>query len=85
MNYTVVISERARKDIAALSEQMKERVKKAAYALVENPRPHGVKKLQGMDSYRVRVGDYRVIYEIADAVKIVTIERVAHRADAYRN
>ncbi len=81
----MVISKRARKDIAALSEQKKERVKKAVYALAENPRPHGVKKLQGSDGYRIRVGDYRVIYEITDTVKIVTIERVAHRADAYRN
>ena len=54
-------------------------------ALAENPRPQGVKKLGGEgDLYRVRVGDYRIIYQIRERSLIVLIVRVGHRADVYR-
>lgn len=84
MSYSVLISTRAVKDIAALPEQMKERVKEAIASLEKNPRPHGVKKLKGKEGYRIRVGDYRILYGIEDAVKIVAVERVRHRKESYK-
>ena len=53
-------------------------------ALAEDPRPHGWQKLTGEDKYRIRQGDYRVVYTIEDAVVTVTVVRVAHRSDVYR-
>ncbi len=53
--------------------------------LAENPRPDGAKKLKGETGYRIRVGNYRVLYEIDDAAQLVIIYRVKHRRDVYRN
>jgi len=53
--------------------------------LSENPRPKGCKKLKGSDNdYRIRLGNYRIIYTIADYILIVTVIKIAHRKDAYR-
>jgi len=53
--------------------------------LEQNPRPHGCTKLEGSeDEYRVRVGDYRILYVIDDKAKLVTVARVRHRREAYR-
>jgi len=53
--------------------------------LVDDPRPHGVEKMSGeRNAYRIRVGDYRIIYEIHDAVLIVVVVRVGHRRAVYR-
>jgi mRNA interferase RelE/StbE len=53
--------------------------------LADDPRPHGAKKLVGADrTYRIRVGDYRIVYEIGDEVLVVLVIRVAHRREAYR-
>jgi mRNA interferase RelE/StbE len=56
------------------------------FALVHEPRPHGVKKLVGGggNDWRVRVGEYRIVYEIDDSEQTVTVMRVAHRRDVYR-
>jgi mRNA interferase RelE/StbE len=62
----------------------KTRVIAAAIALGENPRPPGCKKLKGREEYRVRVGDYRIIYEIRGDILTVLVVRVAHRSEAYR-
>ncbi|MGH3976378.1 MAG: type II toxin-antitoxin system RelE family toxin, partial [Pseudonocardiaceae bacterium] len=57
----------------------------AIIALTHNPRPVGVKKLVGSRSdWRIRIGEYRIIYEIDDAAKTVTVLQVEHRRDAYR-
>jgi mRNA interferase RelE/StbE len=52
--------------------------------LEENPLPKGVKKLSGIDAYRIRVGDYRILYQINSKKKIIEIIAIAHRKDAYR-
>lgn len=52
--------------------------------LAANPRLHGAEKLSGAEGYRLRVGDYRVLYTINDAAQVVTIYRVKHRREAYR-
>lgn len=85
MPYTVIIKRSALRAISMVPASDALRIERAIEALAENPRPHGVKKLQGPQGlYRIRVGDYRVIYEIADRVLIVTVVRVGHRREVYR-
>jgi mRNA interferase RelE/StbE len=83
--YTVRYSRSAEKDVQRLPAEIVERVQAAVRPLAENPRPRGSKKLKGFQNrYRIRVGDYRVLYEIHDAIVVVLIVQVSHRKDAYR-
>ena len=83
--YSLVIERAAEKDMQRLPEDVHDRVSEAILQLKSNPRPHGSKKLTGMaGSWRIRVGDYRVLYDIADAIRIVRVYRVRHRKDVYR-
>ncbi len=82
--YTVLILRRAQKELARLPGGAYEHVRDAIRALGQNPRPPGCLKLTGRDGWRIRVGDYRVIYEIDDEQKTVTILHVGHRRDVYR-
>jgi mRNA interferase RelE/StbE len=85
MAYQVLMKPRARRDVEKLPDSIRERIAAAIDALADQPRPPGVKKLQGDENlWRVRVGSYRLIYEIHDAQLIVLIVRVADRKDAYR-
>jgi mRNA interferase RelE/StbE len=83
--YKIEISKPAERDLKRLPTALFERIVPEIKALAMNPRPHGCAKLAGSKSdYRIRVGDYRVLYEIADQVRIVRILRVRHRREAYR-
>lgn len=83
--YRVLIERAAEKDLARLSSEMHDRVIAAIQALATNPRPPGCRKLAGSKAdWRIRVGDYRVLYEIADEIRIVRVNRVRHRRDVYR-
>lgn len=85
MSYRLEIKDSARKQIARLSKPDQRRVMVAIADLADVPRPGGVRKIVGADSaYRIRVGDYRIIYEIIDRVLTIYIVRVAHRKDVYR-
>lgn len=85
MAYRVEIKQSAQKEIAALPRRDQRRVVAAIEGLAEEPRPSGVRKLSGEDDrYRIRVGEYRVVYEIADKQLIVWVIRVRHRKDVYR-
>jgi mRNA interferase RelE/StbE len=85
LSYTVGLSKQAQKDLAAFSLDIRVRCAEAIAALAENPRPSGHKKLKGRDNqYRIRVGDYRVIYTIDDGILTVLVVRVAHRRESYR-
>ena len=53
-------------------------------SLATNPRPHGVVKLSGQDAYRLRAGDYRIVYEIHDRILLVVVLDVGHRREVYR-
>jgi len=64
--------------------QTQERVNRAITRLAENPRPPGAKKLITRDGYRIRVGDYRILYHVDDVAKVVIIYRVMSRGDVYR-
>ncbi len=83
--YTIQYARAARKDLEPLPGKVQDRIIEAIDALEDNPRPHGCKKLQGRDDqYRIRIGDYRVIYEIDDKTVTVLIIQISHRKDAYR-
>jgi mRNA interferase RelE/StbE len=84
MLYVVIIENKAQKEFLKLPATYHHLVKKDIDALTANPRPHGVKKLMGSkDAYRVRVGDYRILFTIDDKRKIVTIYRIRNRKEAY--
>lgn len=85
MRYAVEIKPSAVKDLRALPKDVQRRVARKIDGLADNPRPPGVKKLEGLDNvYRLRVGDYRIIYQVQDDRVIVLVLRVRHRKDAYR-
>lgn len=83
--YRVLLERAAEKDLARLSSEIHDRVIVAIQALATNPRPTGCRKLAGgKHDWRIRVGDYRVVYEIADEIRIVRVNRVRHRREVYR-
>jgi mRNA interferase RelE/StbE len=82
--YRVEIRSRAEKDIDALPSALSRRILDSIANLAAEPRLIGVQKLAAAGGYRVRVGDYRIVYEIADDSHTVTITRVRHRRDVYR-
>jgi len=84
MTYRVVTSETAERQFNRLDRQVQKRIRDHIEALSENPRPHGVKKLKGYrDYWRIRVGDYRVIYTIQDDRLLVVVIRIGHRREVY--
>lgn len=84
MKYTVFIERYAQKQILKLDRRAIPIIKSAIAGLADNPRPQGYKKLKGEDAYRIRVGDYRIIYEINDDRIIVIVVSVGHRKDIYK-
>ena len=86
MTYRVLIVPSAQREIADLPTTLRVRVDRRIAALADNPRPHGVVTMKGGGKgyYRVRVGNYRIIYRVKDDLLIVVILRVRHRGEAYR-
>ena len=85
MAYTVIIERGALRDIKRLSSPIRARIDKHILLLADNPRPQGIEKLAGSDcSYRLRVGDYRILYEIHDEILHILVAKVGHRRDVYR-
>jgi mRNA interferase RelE/StbE len=84
MSYRVSLLRRAQKELADLPEEAYVRVRDAAQALAEEPRPSGCKKLKGREGWRIRIGDYRMIYEIDDDQQTILIVHIGHRRDVYR-
>jgi len=75
----------AQRDLDGFSGKLLSRFEETILGLYDEPRPHNAKKLAGSGSgWRIRVGDYRVLYEIYDARKIVKVYRIAHRREVYR-
>ncbi|QSJ14399.1 type II toxin-antitoxin system RelE/ParE family toxin [Nostoc sp. UHCC 0702] len=85
MSYTVIISKSVQKQIDNLPNDVIERVIEKIQNLALEPRPEGIVKLKGSDNeYRIRIGDYRVRYEIDDENQLVQILQCKHRKDVYR-
>jgi len=70
--------------MARLPDQVHDRIVKHLLRLSGQPRPPGSRKLQGMDAYRIRIGDYRVLYEVDDQRLKVIVYSVGHRREVYR-
>ena len=84
--YRVEIARRAVRSIAGLPPTEQYRIRAAIDLLAEEPRPPGCVALSGEESvYRVRVGDYRILYEVIDARLVIQVVRVGHRRDVYRS
>ena len=85
MSYQVLIERRALKELSNLPPSITGRIRTAIDGLRSQPRPHNAKKLAGSrDQWRVRVGDYRVLYEINDRSREVHVFAVGHRREIYR-
>lgn len=84
MAHSVEFKHSARKELADLPQDIHARVLRAVLALSDDPRPAGCKKLQAADLWRIRVGRYRIVYEIKDDALVVLVITIAHRREAYR-
>jgi len=83
--YAVVVARSARRELERLEAGVARRIISRVEALAEDPRPRGCVKLQAADDlWRIRVGDYRVIYSLDDDTRLVDVRVVRHRSDAYR-
>ena len=83
-SYSLEIKQSAQKELDSVDNGLFARIDRKILALVDNPRPGGCKKLKGYkNQWRIRVGDWRVVYVIDDTTKLVTVTRVAHRREIY--
>jgi len=83
-SYSIEIKRSAAKELAELPKQDRLRVIARIEQLAHDPRPSGSEKLSGQERYRVRQGDYRILYEIHDHVLLVMVVRIGHRREVYR-
>jgi mRNA interferase RelE/StbE len=85
VTYRIELSRNARKALLAIAARDRRRLERAIDGLARNPRPHGARKLEGgAGELRVRVGVYRIVYEVDDPVLRVLVLRVGHRREVYR-
>lgn len=84
-SYEVEFVKSAQKEVSKLPHQISLRITKAIYKLSMDPRKGHVRPMVGTKSWRLRVGDYRVVYDIADNKLTILIIRVRHRKDVYRD
>lgn len=85
-SYTVSILPKAQKQLATIPQSAREDITAAIDALSDNPKPRGAKKLKGEHAglWRIRVGDYRVVYSVEDKILLVTVVWIGQRGGAYR-
>jgi len=83
MSYAVLLSSAAERQLGKLDRSVARRMTDAMTRLADQPRPPGCKKLAGLDAWRIRVGDYCVVYEIHDARLVVLVVRIGHRREVY--
>ena len=84
MTYEVLLKRSAERELSNLHHATHDRIIRRIAGLGSTPRPAGAVKLQGQDAYRVRVGDYRVLYAVDDARRRVEVIAIGHRRDVYR-
>ncbi len=83
-SYSLLIKPSAIKELEALPTKDRRKIITRIEGLASEPRPHACEKLSGLDQYRVRQGDYRVVYSVDDDVKVVLVVKVGRRRDVYR-
>ena len=81
--YRVRVERKAQKALSKIPEPYYSNIKGAILRLAEDPRPEGYKKLKGRQGYRIRVGNYRIIYEIQDKLLLVDVIDLGHRKEIY--
>ena len=84
MRYQIVLPKSVQKELDCLPDEIASRILTRLSGLETNPRPPDVKKLKGRDAWRIRAGDYRVIYEIHDRALKIIVVTVGHRREIYR-
>ncbi|NIP22751.1 MAG: type II toxin-antitoxin system mRNA interferase toxin, RelE/StbE family [Phycisphaerae bacterium] len=82
--YRITIKKSAAKELEAIPKKDLPRIIKRIQTLAQNPRPDGSQKLSGKEQYRVRQGDYRIVYSIEDKDRIIDIFKIGHRREVYR-
>lgn len=82
-SYTVFLSKKAQKQLDKFSDKIAEPIINVIAGLEENPRPFGYIKLRGRDGYRIKSGNYRIIYEIFDDILVVDVIAIGHRKNIY--
>lgn len=83
IKYNITLSKKAQKNLDKLPDKIAVSILKEVLLLENNPRPFGYKKLKGRDAYRIRVGNYRIIYEIFDKELVIDVINLGHRKDIY--
>lgn len=83
-SYRLLIKPSAVKELEALPAKDRQRIVPRIEGLASEPRPHGCEKLSGLEQYRVRQGDYRVVYGVDDDAGVVIVVKIGHRRDVYR-
>jgi mRNA interferase RelE/StbE len=83
-SYSLLVTKSAAKELEAVPRKDRLRIVGKIQLLATDPRPVGAEKLSGEDKYRIRQGDYRVVYEIRDQELVVTVIRIGNRRDVYR-
>jgi mRNA interferase RelE/StbE len=85
MRYTVELNPSAQRDLARLESSISFRTTSKLRQLEGDPRPHGCVKMTGEErQYRIRVGEYRIVYEVDDRTRLVSVKRIQHRREVYR-
>jgi mRNA interferase RelE/StbE len=84
MRYRVILPKSVQKELDRLPDDVMGRVLARLRALESNPRPPDVKKLKGRQAWRIRIGDYRIIYEIHDRELVIIVVTIGHRREVYR-
>jgi mRNA interferase RelE/StbE len=82
--YQIKLDRRVEKELDKIPNKIFDKIKKVIRSLKNNPRPLGVKKLTNLEHWRIRVGEYRILYEIDDKDKVITIFKIKHRKEAYK-
>ena len=83
-NYKILIKSSAVKELAKLPKKDIQRITSKIKSLSADPRPHGCEKLSAQERYRIRQGNYRIVYSIEDAILVVYVIKIAHRSVVYK-
>jgi len=84
-NYRIVIKKSAAKEIEKIQKQDRIRIVEKIRSLSSDPHPSGSKKLSGKEKYRIRQGNYRILYQVIDDALVINVVKVGHRRDIYKN